>query len=205
MNYEKQQTNLSDAESPENRQGGFTYIEVIISIVILTIGILGAISAMTAAVVTAYGNEDRVQAKQIVHQTLESIFTAKDVPRPGATVGWHSIGNIGSNVDPDPGVARGIFVTGFQPVHQSAGPDGLMGTADDACGLADCVINSVVVNNSPILTDFERQIVITDIDDPERPVSSGYEIKQRQVVVTVRYRLNRLWLQESATTFVTDY
>ena len=205
MQDETQKTDFSEAGSTKNQQAGFTYIEVIISILILTVGIMGAMAAMTAAAVSAYGDQNRVQAKQIIHQSLESIFTAKDIIIPGASQGWNSIGNVGSNPDPVTGAPLGIFVTGFQPIHQNAGPDGLLGTADDACGGGNCVISGTTVNTSAVLPDFQRQIVITDIDDPDRPVASGYPIAQRQVTVTVRYHLNQLWVQESATTFVTNY
>ena len=186
----------------QNKENGFTYIEVMIAIVILTVGVLAVMAALTSALITSYGNENRVQAKQMVHQALESIFTAKDVKRTGVSEGWDSIGNIGSNVVG--GVPHGIFVSGFQPIHQDPGPDGLVGTLDDACGYSNCIINGVTVNTSPLIPGLERRIVITDVDDPERPYPT-YAYSQRQITVTVRYRLNQIWLQESATTFVTNY
>ena len=50
-----------------------------------------------------------------------------------------------------------------------------------------------------------RQIIITDIDDPERPIASGYPIARRRVEVHVRYFANQIAMEEVASTILTNY
>ena len=57
-----------------HNQEGLTYIEVMIAIVILTIGIVAQLSALTFAMVRVRENEQRNAARQIASSTIESIF-----------------------------------------------------------------------------------------------------------------------------------
>ena len=94
------------------------------------------------------------------------------------------------------GVNRGIFETDFRPIRQAPGDDGIIGTADDAC--AD--EGSCGTNSSPIVPGFSRKIEIVDI-----PSTDYTTIRQRNVLVTVRYQANGRTLEETMKTIVTDY
>ena len=103
-----------------NTEAGFTLIEVLISMFVLTIGmlsLLGVFGLSMSGTMTA--QEDRI-AKQLAQDAYESIYTARDT----ANVPWANIENIA-------GGGTGIFVSGFQPIYQS-GADAIIGTADDA-------------------------------------------------------------------------
>lgn len=182
---------------------GFSYIDVIIAIVILMVGILASAGALTANLVRSYETEKQVKAKQIALSTIESIFSARDIARAGAVEGWNSIGNI--NTNPVNGVNKGIFLTGFRPIRESAGWDGVVGTVDDACnGAGACQVSGRPDNTSQIVSGFDRQIVITDLDDPERP-SPAHKIARRRIDVTVRYNINQLQRQQTISTIIANY
>lgn len=174
---------------------GFSYIEVMVALVILMIGLLGLLSAMTAGVLQSNGQEEQMLAKHMAASTMESIMSLKETDPQ--RMGWITVGNVGRNPDAG-GVARGVFVNGEQEVRMGAGADNVLGTADDDGGLV------------PGLT---REIVIADACDPDRPspvpvcpVPGGpYPVRVRTVAVTVRYFAGGIRRAETLTTVLSDY
>ncbi len=169
---------------------GFTYIDVMIAIVILLVGILALLSAISGAVFQTVGQAAQLNAKQIATSTMESIMSVKET---ASFAQWSRVGNIGSN--PVGGTPQGIFVNGFQPVLPNAGADQTIGTLDDT-GAA--------------IPGFQRQIVIADECDPTRPspncaTPGGYAVRVRSVVVTVTYFVGTVQKQEQLRTILTDY
>ena len=188
----------------KNNERGFSYIDVMIALVILMIGILASTAALTANLVRSFESEKQVVAKQIALSTIESIFSARDIARPGAIAGWNSIGNEGSNPDSS-GTPQGVFVAGFSPIRADMGWDGVAGTVDDACpDGAPCQVSGRPDNTSEVLNGFDRQIVITDLQDSERP-SPPHPISRRRLDVTVRYYVNRLQREQTVSTIITNY
>ncbi len=187
----------------KRKESGFSYIDVMIAIVILMVGILGLVSALLANLVRSYESEKLIVSKQLALSTVESIISAKELKRPGVAAGWFSIRNV---INPPPATqANGIFLTGYNPVRESMGPDGVAGTADDACvATGPCVVGAGVPNTSAVLQGFDREIVITDLDDPERPAPSN-PISRRTVTVNVRYAVNQAFRTQSVTTILTNY
>jgi Tfp pilus assembly protein PilV len=188
-----------------NRKGeaGFSYIDVTIAMVILLIGVLGAAGALMVNVVRSYETEKQVVAKQMALSAVESVFSAREIARPDGVKGWDQIGNVGSN--PVNGVNQGLFLTGWCPIREESGPDGVAGTSDDACAAnMSCPSATGPVNDSPVISGYERKIVITDLQDPERP-SPPYSISRRRVDVTVRYQINQLFRSQTVSTIVTNY
>lgn len=177
-------------------EAGFSYIDVMIAVVILLVGILALMSAITGAVFQSRGQELQLNAKQIAGSTMESIMSVKETDQQVVPVrlGWNAIGNVGSNPDAN-GVNQGIFVTGFQPVKIGAGTDQIIGTADDTGSTVD---------------GFQRRIVITDECDPDRPSYNcnpvgNYAVKIRLVEITINYFVGTVQRQEQLTTVLTDY
>jgi type II secretory pathway pseudopilin PulG len=176
-------------------ESGFTYIDVMIAIVICMVGVLAMTGALTANLIRSHNMGDQATAKQLATSTLESIFSARDIARVGGLEGWDSIGNVGNNVVNE--VPRGIFVNDWRPVRANGGADGVIGTADDACtGSGTCSGNA----NNPIQIKFERRIVITDID-----VAAFTRIRKRRIDVEVRYKLRNTYFQEKLSTIIADY
>lgn len=189
-------------QKPNER--GFSYIDVMIAVVILMVGILASAAALTANLVRSYETEKQVVAKQIALSTIESIFSARDIARTGAISGWNSIGNIGSNPDAG-GTPQGVFLTNFCPIRQDFGWDGVAGTVDDACPAGSaCQVSGRPDNTSPVINGFERRIVITDLQDPDRP-SPPQPISRRRIDVTVRYNVNQLQREQTVSTIITNY
>ena len=175
-------------------ENGFSYIDVMIALVILMFGILAMLAAISWSVVQASGHEQQLLAKQIATSTLESIMAVKETDP--TRLGWSAVGNIGSNPDPATGVAQGIFAVGFQPVRLDAGPDQAIGTADDT---------------GATVSQLRRRIVITDVCDPDRPSpvicspAGNSPVRIRTVQVTVTYNVGGLQRQEVVQTVLTDY
>ncbi|MBX3299063.1 MAG: prepilin-type N-terminal cleavage/methylation domain-containing protein [Acidobacteria bacterium] len=174
-----------------NREEGFSYVEVMIAVVILMVGILGLMSAMATSVLQTKGQEQQLLAKHYAASAMESIMSVKETDP--ARLGWDAVGNVGSNIVN--GVPRGIFLTDWQPVMTDPGADEVIGTADDA---------------GTTVAGLQRRVTITDICDPDRPSPicnppGTSKVRVRTVEVQVRYFVGGLARQESLTTVMTDY
>lgn len=176
---------------------GFSYIDVMIALVILMVGVLALLSGITASIVQTQSQEQQLLAKQIVTTTMESIMSVKETD-PNR-LGWAAVGNVGTNPHPITGVNQGVFVVGFQPVLTDAGADEVIGTADDT--------------GTPV-PGVQRQIVITDLCDPDRPSpaplcdpgpAGTFPPRFRRVEVTVTYQALGVIRQEVLRTVLTDY
>ena len=98
-------------------EGGFTLLETMIAIVVMTVGLLAVMASFaTAIAATASAQEDLI-ARHKALDVMESIYTARNSQQ----LPFASINNVASG---------GIFLTGALPLL-CAGPDGLVGTADD--------------------------------------------------------------------------
>ncbi|MBV9209824.1 MAG: hypothetical protein JOZ52_04305 [Acidobacteria bacterium] len=176
--------------SIHKNQEGFSYIDVLIAITLLSIGLLALVAAVTASVVQTRAGEQNLLAKQYGASTLESIFSARDI----GVLGWEAVGNVGANPDPNTGVMQGKFSVGRKPIYPDDGPDNIMGTDDDT--------------GTPV-KGFDRQIVITDICDPDRPSancnpSGSYAVMMRKVEVTIYYQVTGGWRSEKTTTIISN-
>lgn len=181
-------------------QKGFSYIDVMVAILILMVGILAMVSAITANVARTFETEKRLIAKQIALSTIESVISAKEISKPGVTDGWNSIGNVGTN--PVGGVPKGIFVSGFAPIRENAGWDGIVGTIDDACpGGNPCTVPNRPINDSAEMKEYMREIVIENLIDSERPNT----ISRRKITVNVNYHVNQAIRNLTLSTIVTNY
>ncbi len=176
----------------ENSSAGFSYLDVMISIVILTVGILGLLSGLAGAVLQSKGQETQLLAKQVGASTMESIMSLKETD-PNR-MGWITVGNEGTNPDVN-GIPRGLFLVGEHEVRENAGLDEVLGTADDS---------------GAIVPGITREIVITDQCDPDRPsyncpTPGTYGVRIRTVTITMRYYVGTIRRQERLTTVLTDY
>ena len=163
-------------QSCSSGQRGFTLIEVIISIVILTIGLVGLLSVFGVALAATQTSQQDMIAKQVANETIESIATARD----SGQIPWASVQNVASG---------GIFVNAaLQPINQP-GPDGIIGTADDAPAevLTRPGSSGIITGASPPdvivpLTNYRRTIVITPATIGGVPVAN-----LRNINITIQY------------------
>jgi prepilin-type N-terminal cleavage/methylation domain-containing protein len=103
-----------------NSDEGFTLIEVMIAIVVMSVGLLAVLASFATAISHTQSAEEDLIARQKVLDAMESLYTARNAQQ----IPFSSVANVSSG---------GIFIDGPQPLL-CAGPDGLVGTADDvAC------------------------------------------------------------------------
>jgi Tfp pilus assembly protein PilV len=184
-------------KSENKNQAGFSYIDLMISMLIFLIGILAMVGTLSANRMRAQIIEKQLVAKQVALSSMESILAAKEL-KPSLTdeySGWDTIGIVGTNTVN--GVNRGIFESDYRPIRQGNGADGIIGTADDACTVTTAACGS---NNSPVVVGFDRKIEIDDIAD-----ANYSSIRQRNITVTIRYQVNGRNMEEVLKTIMTDY
>jgi type II secretory pathway pseudopilin PulG len=155
------------------RQRGFTLLETMIAGVILSFGILSVAAVYTQGIQASNSNQMSFIAQQKAQEAMETIFTARD----SGTLTFTNIANVSQG---------GVFVDGARPLCD-AGPDGVLGTADDNCNIPNVIVtgpgpdgilgtaDDTIINLNPWMT---RTIAIT-------PVAST--AKLNQVIITVNY------------------
>lgn len=173
-------------------QEGFTYIEVMCAMVILLIGILAQLSALSLSILRQSEAERQNTARQIASSTLESIFAARDLGKTAGISSWEMINTNDVN-------ENGLFVAGWNPVRQSAGKDGIQGTKDDACPADSDCQSAGYANKSAVISGFYRQIIISDIQETDSPV-----VKKRRLEVKMRYFVGQSEREQSVATVIAD-
>lgn len=99
-------------------ENGFSMIEVMIAIVVMSVGILAIIASLASALAATDSAEADLIARQKALEGLESIYTARNSQQ----IPFSEVANTTNG---------GIFLAGAQKML-CPGPDGLVGTADDA-------------------------------------------------------------------------
>jgi prepilin-type N-terminal cleavage/methylation domain-containing protein len=144
----------------DRRQRGFTLMEVLISMFVLTVGLVSMLGVFATAMAATQSAQQDMLAKQLAQQAMETIYTARET----ANLTWDEIQNVGGPGSP------GIFRTGLQAIKQPGtdgiygsindggsapqtmtlpGPDGVVGTADDTIvGLSNYQRSISVVNTA---------------------------------------------------------
>jgi prepilin-type N-terminal cleavage/methylation domain-containing protein len=168
---------LKNRALPLKRQSGFTLIEVLAAMLILTIGILSMIDVMMQGLKVSTTTQYDFIAKKKAEQAIEAIFTARNSQEKS----WDEIQNVSNG---------GIFKDGPQPLY-APGPDGLVGTAKDDTAHPDVVItgagpDGIMGTSDDVvmpLSFMTREIQITTVVD-----SSGNTVQNlRQITVIIRY------------------
>lgn len=172
-------------QSIHSAQRGFTLIETMIAIAIMSIGIFTLIAAFGAAINATRSAQEDLIARQKALEAMESIYTSRNTQQ----INFNQIANIS---------VGGIFTDG--PTQMlSAGPDGLVNTADDVnfpanapCPAGpECIVLpgpdgvlGTADDTAMSLGNFTRQIQINTVLEADG-VTINPNLKQ--VVVTVTY------------------
>jgi prepilin-type N-terminal cleavage/methylation domain-containing protein len=180
-------TQIINNSKKRNREQGFSLIEVMIAIVVMSIGLLAVIASFATAVAATQSAEEDLVARQKTLEAMESIYTARNSQQ----IPFSSVANIANG---------GIFKSGAQRML-CAGPDGLVGTIDDvACtkqngttcpdGGAECMVLpgpdgvlGTADDTTMSLANFTRTITINQVLLPNGTVNPNLAA----ITITVRY------------------
>ncbi len=167
---------------------GFSLIETLIALGVLTAGLLATAQVMAFSLAMSADSGDDMLARQKAAEAVESVFTARDT----ATVSWAQV----RNVLGETGADNGVFLDGLRPLTKE-GPDGLLNTADDAgAGIQSIKLPGpdgqlgTADDTDRFLNSFQRQIEITSV---------AGNPNLRRLKVTITYRS-----EQRARTFVID-
>ena len=161
------QSNRSRSMDKHRRQseGGFSLLEMVIAMVILTVGLLGVASAIGYALMASNRGRGLTNAKLVVASTLEQMETLRNTGQ----LNFDEISN--SQVT---GSSFTGFPTTFLPVTTLPGPDFVFGTVDD--------------DQTVVVPGVTRQILITPLCPGGTATCVNPTLKRIQV--TLNYSSN---------------
>ncbi len=174
------------------QERGFTLLETMIAILVLSIGVLGLAALLGNGLAFLNGSQADFIAQQKAAEAVECVFTARDTQ----TLSWAQIQNTGSG---------GLFLAGAQPMLDP-GTDGLIGTSADSVANPSTIIypgpdgilgtaDDVIIQLSDSY-NMTRTITITNIVN---------EPSVRQLQVTINYQSGRFTRSYTLTTYISQY
>lgn len=157
----------------DRQQQGFTLLEVLISMFVLTIGLVSMLGVFATAMAATQSAQQDMIAKQLAQQAMETIYTARET----ANITWDEIQNVGGAGSP------GIFRSGFQPIKR-VGTDGIIDTINDGSSAPQTMTlpgpDGIVGTADDVLmglTNFQRSIAIADTPSADL----------RSITITIQY------------------
>lgn len=145
-----------------NGEAGFSIVELVLALVILTIGLLGMASAIGYGLMATNRGRNITNTKLLVISILEQMETLRNTRE----LTFGQISNVGQVNNT--GAARNFagFPNTFQPISINPGPDGVFGTADDLLdpgpdqtyGTGDDFVNQTLAR-----PNYGRRILITTL------------------------------------------
>jgi prepilin-type N-terminal cleavage/methylation domain-containing protein len=181
-------------------QRGFSLIETIMALGVLTVGLMGAAAVITQGMQRVSSSPSDLIATQKAAEAIESVFSARD----SHVLVWAQIRNVlGSS-----GTDGGVFVDGPQPL-KLVGPDGLVNTADDATQPVESMVfpgqdqkmftaDDVTVT----LNGYTREIQIRDV--PGEVDVNGI-CNLRSITAIVVYQAGQTSRKYSLVTYISTY
>lgn len=183
---------------------GFSLLEVVISIAVLTVGLVSLLGVFALAMSSTLTSQEDMIAKQLANEALESIITARNTSQ----LGWDDVQNVNSPCSS--GASNcGIFLSGTTPIY-NAGADGIFGTADDStAGVATLKQpgpDGIYGNADDVLiplTGYQRTILISSVTD----ASNNTVASLRGINVTIQYSTAQSGRQKSyvLSSFISQY
>jgi type II secretory pathway pseudopilin PulG len=155
---------------------GFTLIEAVIAIFILTIGLIGTAATITFALEFGAISRNVTNGKLMIVSSIEEIESLRNSRRLDF-IQIENVGNVDNTGAPNP---FNGFSNGFKPVSVNPGPDGVTGTDDDLVNAGP----DGTFGTGDDFTDtsfhrmgYTRQITITNL--PGSTVLKKIEVKIR--------------------------
>lgn len=173
-------------------EGGFTLIEVVVSMAVLTIGMVSLLGVFGLAMAATQSSQQDMIAKQLANEAYESIITARNT----AQLGWDDVQNVNSQNCFVTGASTcGVFLTGAQQIY-TGGQDGIYGTQDDITSaqrqvLIDPGPDGIFGTSDDVkipLTGYTRTITIGPVYNAQNEL----EASLRSVTITIQYTTAQL-------------
>lgn len=159
---------ISKNKAAKNERG-FTMIEAVIAIFVVTIGLIGTAAAITYALEFGAISRNVSSAKSIIVTIIEEVETMRNARRLDFKQVAH-VGKVDNNGSNNP---FNGFSVGYQPVSIKPGPDSVTGTDDDLRDAGpDNVFGTVDDFDNPAFArgGYFRQITITSLTDSLKKV-----------------------------------
>ncbi len=154
---------------------GFSFVEVLVAMFILTAGLLPLVGMFTMGVQRITASTPMLMAREKAREAIESVHAARDT----GAASWVNIQNVSNG---------GVFLNGNQPIKHP-GNDGLVNTADD--GAIEVPV-----------AEFTRAILISPLIND---MTGAVDTALREVRVTVRYKVYGAWRDYVMITYVSSY
>ncbi len=183
----------------QRMQSGVTLVELIIALMILFVGMFGALAFMSIALTNSLNANKLLLARNLAEETLNQIIMMREMNAIG---GIPAPGNRNQNtfiqLSNRPGV-NGIFPPTFRPVYRSPGRDMIRGTAPDPDEINSGIdpryesFTMRVLVRTPLATApcFDREYDSSYDLANECPPEDNADVIKR-VIVQVRYPYTRL-------------
>ncbi len=173
---------------------GFSLIEVLVALGVLTAGVLGTAAVMSAGMQHLSSSPGDVIVTQKAAEAIEAVFAARDSHK----LTWDEIQNIRGETGAD----DGIFQDGPQDLKYP-GSDGLVNTGDDSDDIESIPLPGpdrvfgTADDKDVSLRGYTREITIREVPD------TGGQL--RSIVVTVIYQSGSTRRTYTLTTFISAY
>lgn len=151
-------------KSSTKGEGGFTLVEAVCAIFVVTIGLMGTAAAITYALEFSAISRNVTSAKSVIISTMEEIETLRNARR----LEFRQIANVGAVNNTGATNTFGGFTTGFQAISREPGADGVNGSQDDfiAPGVDGAFGTPDDFNDlTRMRGGYDRQIDITILSD----------------------------------------
>jgi type II secretory pathway pseudopilin PulG len=179
-------------------QQGFSLVETMVALGVLTVGVLGSAAVLATGMQHLSSSPADVIVAQKAAQTIEAVFSARD----SGKVTWPHVRNVRGASGND----GGIFLDGPQSIHK-AGPDGLVNTGDDEIALEttsspgrDQRFQTADDETAP-LSQYTREISIRDVANQNGQLNG----QVRKVTVTMTYKSGPTTKTYTLVTFISAY
>lgn len=160
---------------PKIGEGGYTLIEAVIAMVIMTIGMMAVSTSVTYALQTNYFSRNTTESKMLMSEMIEQIETLRNTGQ----LTFDQIANTGEVINPSlPAAQFAGFPTGFMSIRQDAGADGIIGTMDEQ-------IPSIPID--PATAQYSRKVIITLLPVNPNIPNSPTNPNIKKVEVTLMY------------------
>jgi len=185
---------MSTPASSRSTQRGFTLIETMMALGVLTVGVLSTAAVLARGMQHLSSSPADVIVTQKAAQAVEAVFSARDSHK----VTWPQIKNVRGQTGND----GGIFLDGPQQLH-NAGTDGLVDTADDTTALETMTLPGkdqtlgTTDDQTNALTQYTREITIRDVANENGQL--------RSITVNMTYRSGPTVKTYTLVTFISAF